>query len=62
VPGAACCESVAPMVSRRWRTAFSRANGAPLQSFVPGEYRLEITVTDRAADETSVQTVDFTVQ
>jgi hypothetical protein len=29
---------------------------------VPGEYRLEITVTDRAADETSVQTVDFTVQ
>lgn len=38
------------------------ANGAPLQSFEPGDYRLEITVTDRAADETSVHTVDFTVQ
>ena len=38
------------------------ANGAPLQTFEPGDYRLEITVTDRAADETAVQTVDFTVQ
>ena len=38
------------------------ANGAPLQTFEPGEYRLEITVTDRSADETAVQTVDFTVQ
>jgi hypothetical protein len=38
------------------------AKGAPLLSFVRGEYRLEITVSDRAGVVTSVQWVDVTVQ
>ena len=39
------------------------ANGAPLQTFEPGEYRLDITVTDRNADDaTVVEEVEFTVR
>ena len=37
-------------------------SAAPLASFAPGEYQLEVTVTDRAADETVVHDVSFTVR
>jgi hypothetical protein len=38
------------------------ANGAPLGSFTPGDYLLQVMVTDRAADETVVHDVNFTVR
>jgi hypothetical protein len=37
-------------------------NAAPLGTFTPGEYQLEVTVEDRSADETVVHEVNFTVR